>query len=72
MAKIKCDDPAYPTHGYYTGMEIETKLASDAMQGILAGRPVGTVISDEYMEEVAEQARSMARILIRTLNEFRF
>jgi hypothetical protein len=72
MGKIKSDLPAYPTYGHHSGMDIETKLASDAMQGILAGRDDGVVLDDEYFEEVAKQARSMAGILLRKLNEFKF
>ena len=72
MAKIRSDESAYPTHGYSSGMDIQTKLASDAMQGILAGRDKDVALTDEYLEEVAKKAKSMAGILLRTLNEFRF
>jgi hypothetical protein len=65
--KIDSGSPAFPTHGYQSGMTIRTAIAMDMAKGILAGRNTG-VLSKNEIDEITEKAVRMADKLIEQLN----
>jgi hypothetical protein len=65
--KISPTDPAFPTHGFSSGMNIRTAIAKDAMKGILAARN-SFVSSVNEINEITDAAVRMADMLIEKLN----
>jgi hypothetical protein len=66
--KIDSGTPAYPTHGYQSGMTLRTAIAMDMAKGILAGRDT-SVLSKNEIDEITENAVRMADKLIEQLNK---
>ena len=66
--KINENNPTYP-NGEFTGMDIRTKIAVEAMNGILSGAKITFPLSIAECTYVAQSAVFLTDTLLEILNQ---